>query len=634
MPDLQIKGYSATFQYKSVPKVYIDTPKSTEDNPVLAPYTFGEAVSKNVQPDFSAGDMQVPIADGELVTELTVAKPAELVPENIPEGQYIAGVGPGTFQGGGGGDEIANAILDGTLSTLSVGATRVMPYAMMSRVSLVDVSLSNCTSIGSAAFRGCYNLQSVHAPQCTRIDDNVFSECAKLTDVSIPKCTYIGELAFGSLTITLKNVTIPDKLDFLGYNAFYSQGFLPSQVIGSFTLAHGCIVSASNISTVAGTLTLPTEATCIGLNYSPLGTANSITSVYGRNIKGLASNAFGGFNSLRTVNLPKCMYIDHSAFGFVYSTLTSLILPEVREIASHWIYARTRVTTVNYPKLTSLGYGCFNGWSMLSTVSLPLLSIIPSSAFGDCSKLTSVYIPNCTRLESQAFYMCRAISVLSMPKCVYIGPMALFSTPMLKSLSIPECTHIDDNAVQRTSNLTTVYAPKCSYLGQQAFGEGKMLASVTIPNCQFVGRQAFVDCPVLPSIDLPVCTYISDFAFTDDYALSIVSIPLCEHIGSSAFRACKVLPQISLPKCTYIGNQAFYSNLTALKSVYLLGDQFVTLGGPSVFYPGTTTTGQTTPTIYVRQSMLASYKKSQYWSLYASKIVGLTDAQISTLEAT
>lgn len=99
--DAVILNYSQqAVVYKGIPKVWLTHPDSTEEAPVLVPYTYGEAVGKTVEPDFSEGDMAVPIAEGELVTELVIAKPEGLVPENIAEGEYIAGVGPGTHTGG------------------------------------------------------------------------------------------------------------------------------------------------------------------------------------------------------------------------------------------------------------------------------------------------------------------------------------------------------------------------------------------------------------------------------------------------------------------------------------------------------------------------------------------------------
>lgn len=78
--------------YKDIPKVWLTHPDSTEEAPVLVPFTYGEAVSKTVELDFSGGDMTVPIADGELVTDLTITKPENLLPENIAKDVEIAGI--------------------------------------------------------------------------------------------------------------------------------------------------------------------------------------------------------------------------------------------------------------------------------------------------------------------------------------------------------------------------------------------------------------------------------------------------------------------------------------------------------------------------------------------------------------
>lgn len=93
MADIQLKDrFGIPQAFRGVEQLMVPSQGSTDAEPIWVPYTKGEAVSKTVEPDFSAGDMAVPIADGELVTELTIIKPDELVPENIAEGVDIAGI--------------------------------------------------------------------------------------------------------------------------------------------------------------------------------------------------------------------------------------------------------------------------------------------------------------------------------------------------------------------------------------------------------------------------------------------------------------------------------------------------------------------------------------------------------------
>lgn len=98
--DVKIKGYSGSeLAYRNVPKVYLAAPESTQGNPVLVPFTYGEAVDGvEVIPDFSAGDMEIMVPDGYLARSAIVKKPDSLLPENIRKGQSVAGV-TGEYEG-------------------------------------------------------------------------------------------------------------------------------------------------------------------------------------------------------------------------------------------------------------------------------------------------------------------------------------------------------------------------------------------------------------------------------------------------------------------------------------------------------------------------------------------------------
>lgn len=97
---VKIKGYSgAEFEYQNVPKVWLAAPESTVDNPVLVPFTYGEAVD-NVQivPDFSSGDHTLKMPAGEMARSAVVKKPDGLIPGNIKAGETVAGI-TGEYEG-------------------------------------------------------------------------------------------------------------------------------------------------------------------------------------------------------------------------------------------------------------------------------------------------------------------------------------------------------------------------------------------------------------------------------------------------------------------------------------------------------------------------------------------------------
>lgn len=119
MEDIKLKDFSGeTDRYDNVPKVWLESAESTEENRILLPFTYGEAVSADVEPDFSTGNMAVDIPEGRLISELTIRKPPALTPGNIREGVNIAGV-VGKLTGGGNSGGISTQMISsGTVEIL------------------------------------------------------------------------------------------------------------------------------------------------------------------------------------------------------------------------------------------------------------------------------------------------------------------------------------------------------------------------------------------------------------------------------------------------------------------------------------------------------------------------------------
>lgn len=100
MPNVKIKNYvGADCIYEDVDKVWLASEDSTDDNPDLLPYTYGEALEGvEVTPDFSGGDMQITVPEGYLARSAVVKKPENLIPGNIKAGETVAGI-PGEYEG-------------------------------------------------------------------------------------------------------------------------------------------------------------------------------------------------------------------------------------------------------------------------------------------------------------------------------------------------------------------------------------------------------------------------------------------------------------------------------------------------------------------------------------------------------
>ena len=92
----------------------------------------------------------------------------------------------------------------------------------------------------------------------------------------------------------------------------------------------------------------------------------------------------------------------------------------------------------------------------------------------------------------------------------------------------------------------------------------------------------------------------------------------------------------SFPKCTYIYSNAF-GYCYNLLSLYILTSTVPTLASINAFISTpisnyTTSTGGVYGSIFVKESLLASFRTATRWSTYSARMVGLTDAQIAALQ--
>lgn len=103
MADIKLKNYIGEYkEHSDVPKIWLESTESTEQNPILIPFSYGMPVKAEIDLKFSSDDMNVPIPEGELISELTIKKPPALLSGNIKEGVEIAGVIGSLVAGGGG----------------------------------------------------------------------------------------------------------------------------------------------------------------------------------------------------------------------------------------------------------------------------------------------------------------------------------------------------------------------------------------------------------------------------------------------------------------------------------------------------------------------------------------------------
>lgn len=111
-------------------------------------------------------------------------------------------------EGGGGGDDQLDALIAGTITSLTSNAPKVAGYLCYYADALVSVSMPEATEIGEYAFYTCGSLDSVDFQKATKVGTRAFYGSKKLVSANFPSATSVGNSAFESCT-KLADVQMP-----------------------------------------------------------------------------------------------------------------------------------------------------------------------------------------------------------------------------------------------------------------------------------------------------------------------------------------------------------------------------------------------------------------------------------------
>ena len=320
------------------------------------------------------------------------------------------------------------------------------------------------------------------------IGDLAFGDCKFLTNINIPNSvTTIGDGAFAYCK-SLTNINIPNSVTTIGGGAFWECNSLTSinipnsvvTIIGNpFGDWHGNLYNESKIFIYEDHVLFNKNKTIL-IAYRAKETNYTIPN----NVTTIENWAFGGCNSLTSINIPNSVTtIGDGAFAYCKS-----------------------LTNINIPNsVTTIGEGAFWGCDSLISINIPnSVTKIGNSAFEHCKSLTSINIPNSvTKIEGGAFRCCKSLTNINIPNSVTtIGNSAFNGCKSLISINIPNSvTTIGEDAFCCCDFLTNINIPNgVTTIGKHAFSCCVSLTSITIPNSvTTIEDGAFYCCRNLPS---------------------------------------------------------------------------------------------------------------------------------------
>lgn len=254
-----------------------------------------------------------------------------------PEGQAYSPVEVNVA--GSGGDNVANSIIDRTISG--------------------DFTYSG-TNVGDYVFYLCKNLENVNLPNATILGEYAFAYSGMSTIIA-PKVYLFGNCALYQAE-ALESAHMPLVVQ-IGYSGFAYCRQLKSVDLPKVTTTGTSVFSYCSALTHVN-LPLLTSVENNALEY-----CESLTSLYLPSAESIGNSSIRQCKQLKSVDLPKVTTIGTYAFG-ACSALTDVDLPLVPSIERSAFERCESLTRLDFPCVTSLSTSAFDSCYILKTLIL------------------------------------------------------------------------------------------------------------------------------------------------------------------------------------------------------------------------------------------------------------------------
>lgn len=326
---------------------------------------------------------------------------------------------------GGGGTEIEDALVMGTLSVYSNDRiSRVGSYAFYSYSNLTSINLPLCEYIGTSALAHCSSLLYIYLPNCRYMNNWALQYCSALQSIDLPNCSYIGNACF-TKCIKLISVHLP-LCEYVSGDGFF----------GCYSLQSIDLPKCSLVSDYAfancSSLQLIKLANCIYLGNQTFNRCTNLTQVYLNSVSKVTtiqSNTFSNYSNLTSVYVPSSL-VDAFKTAQYWSSMSTKIVA-YREPLVYSAKSAGSSITVNEETVT-LEQG--------DNITLDYPNEITSVKATDNTALTYIQIPNTvTQINGSAFKNCYYLTNINIPNTITdIKPQAFRDCVGLISITIPE----------------------------------------------------------------------------------------------------------------------------------------------------------------------------------------------------
>ena len=573
--------------------------------------------------DFSAGDMTIVPTDDHLITRVDIPMPESLVPENIKEGEAVAGI-IGTYKGGAKPVSICGSYeIDSSVAVNDYGVC-VDPITIQHSlgvlpdyISIVGKEYASGALLSLTAFnekipvseytqRGCFYISS--RQYSVNAASSMYSREPASNGVisrATPKTFTVGGNILGHVSGASYQYTVVGGLlendylyielsldgdghllinggtpEILQYK-IYVDGVLAKTVNNTVANNETLVVDISDVASEWKIYTLSVEAVS---DSSKLIVSDEVSG-YTTSLTGVCGDAANWKlnNGTLTIYGEGAIYdytiasdnvtIDQPWFDFA-SLITAVRIEDgITRVGNQSLRGLTNLTDLSIGEtVTHIGTSAFLRCTSLTELTLPVsISNISSYAFNEDTALKTVRYNG--TLDQ---WLDIAFSATSANPC-FTGKAALYiDGELCESIRVDK--DIQYAAFSGCSSIKAVDASiGVGSIGSYAFYQCANLERVQIDEnsaISAIAGHSFRTCQKLAYINIPVSvTSIGSYAFADDVSLSEITIPDgVTTINDYAFYNCKKLASVTLSAALIDIKQYAFAYCAALTSIVIPDD--------------------------------------------------------------
>ena len=142
--------------------------------------------------------------------------------------------------------------------------------------------------------------------------------------------------------------------------------------------------------------------------------------------------------------------------GLISGTLSGAYRNDRVTKVGDYALASQKLTSVDLPNATHIGYRSFGGCSNLTQVNAPNVETLGGYSFVDCSALTSIDFPNIVDTGNYEFGSCKSLVTVNLPNLTRVRENLFTNCVSIKKLDFPSVTQIGYAAIYNNYSLVAV----------------------------------------------------------------------------------------------------------------------------------------------------------------------------------